>query len=418
MNFEKIKKYYLENRLLCDCIMLAVLFLVNCFVQYFGYAIAVIVATLMIVENRKNGFSILLFCVPFVGIMYYEGFYCLAVCFVVYLIKNYIVLFAIEKNKINWPVFIAFMAYVVYALLPIGDYNVQFFIKFASIVLLFLLLNLFVRYTDVLNLKFNLNLLAFALITSCFFFLTYFISPFLKNYRIWDYGDFIRFTAFFTMNPNVLSMTCEICLSLLTFYILQDKVVWTDILAYIIFAVIGLTTLSKTFLLLFSIMFVILIIYLLKKFKMKACWWLLGIFSVVAAVFFINKDFFMTYLGRFVSGWSSDMESYEQVIDVATTGRYKLWTTVLDYTFTHPAVLFFGNGLGAPLVASMSAHNFYISILYQMGIVGGLLFVGMFVTLIIEYFKKNPHKVSKAILVPITIMGLLLCAEDLFLYIY
>lgn len=415
---QNLKNYYLENRLLCNCVILAVLFLINCFVQYFGFAIAVVIATLMITEDRKNGFSILIFCVPFVGIEYYTGFYCLAVCLVVYLVKNYVVLFAIEKNKINWPVFIALMAYIVYALLPIGDYNIQFFIKFASIVLFFLLLNLFVRYTDILNLKFNLNLLAFALATSCFFFCTYFISPFLKNYRIWYYGDFIRFTAFFTMNPNVLSMMCEICLSLLTFYMLQDKFVWTDILAYIIFAVIGLTTLSKTFLLLSSIMFVILIVYLLKKFKTKALWWLLGIFAVISVIFLLNKDFFMTYVGRFFSGWESDMDAYEQVIDVATTGRYKLWMTVLEYTFTHPTVLIFGRGLGAPLVATMSAHNFYISILYQMGIVGGLLFIGVFVALIVQYFKQNPHKVSKALAVPIVIMGLLLCAEDLYLYIY
>lgn len=418
MNIEKIKKYYLDNRLICNCIILAILFFVNCFWQAFGFLVFLLIGFFMITEDRKNGFSILIFSVPFAGIMSFTGFYCLAVCLVIYLIKNYVVLFAIEKQKINWKIFSVLLAFTIYVLLPIGEYNIQFFIKFASIILFFLLLNLFVRYTDVLNLKFNLNVLAIGLIISCAYFLTYFVSPFIQEYGVWYNGDYIRFTAFFTMNPNVLSMMCEICLSLLTFYMLQDKFEWTDIIAYIIFAVVGLTTLSKTFLILFSIMFVILIIYVLKKYKMQAFWWILGILVLTTIIFLWKKDFFMTYIGRFFSGWSSDMDAYEQVIDVATTGRYKLWLTVLEYTFTHPVVLFFGRGLSAPLVASMSAHNFYISILYQMGIIGGLLFIGVFVTLVVEYLRQNSHKISKAILVPICIIGLLLCAEDLYLYIY
>ena len=85
----------------------------------------------------------------------------------------------------------------------------------------------------------------------------------------------------------------------------------------------------------------------------------------------------------------------------------------------NPIVIFFGRGLGAPLVASLSAHNFYITMIFELGIVGSILFVLMFVALILDYKKRNPdYKFQKAYLIPIIIIGLLMMVEDLFLYIY
>lgn len=422
MGMERIKKYYLDNRLLCNCIILAILFFVNCFVQNFCFVVFLLIVVLMITEDRKDGFTILIFSLSFAGIeqenIEYIGFYLLAVCLVVYLVKNYIVLFAIEKQKINWKIFGAVMVFICYSVLHFGNYNVQFLIKFSAIMLLFLLLNLFVRHTDILNLKYNVSVLGVGLIISCAYFLTYFISPIVKCHIVWETGEYIRFTAFYT-NPNVIAMVCEFCLAFLMYYLLQDKWEWTDIIAFIIFAVVGITTLSKAFLILFSIMMCVMVVYLLKKYKMTAFWWLFGTFCFIMIVLVINKDFLMTYMGRFIKGWQSDLDDgYQQILDVATTGRYELWTTMLDYIFTHPLVLIFGRGLGAPLIASVSSHNFYISLLYQMGIVGGVIFVGMFVVLIREYLKQNPHKVSKAVIVPIVIIGLLMCVEDLLLFMY
>lgn len=418
MSIEKIKKYYMDNRLMCNCIMLAILFFVNCFVANFCFVVAIVIMVLMITENRRDGFSILIFSLSFGGIEAdYVGFYCLAVCLVVYLIKNYVILYAIDKKKINWKIFTAYSIFAVYSLINNAGFNVQFFITFSAISLFFALINLFTRYTDILNLKFNVNVLSIGVLVSSAYFITYLISPVIGEINLLEYGDYIRFPAFYT-NPVILAMVCEICLSFLTYYLLQDKWEWTDIISYLIFAVIGVVTLSKAFLILFSIMFVILIIYVLKRYKQKAVWWVVGAFVLGCMFVLIKRDFLYAYVSRFFSGWNSNMSDYEQIIDIATTGRYKLWTTVLSYIFTHPKVLIFGRGLGAPLVASLSAHNFYISLLYQMGIVGGIIFIGMFVVLIYEYFRQNPHKISKAIAVPIAIMGALLFAEDLFLYIY
>lgn len=418
MNFSKIKEYYKSNRLVVDCTLLAILFFVNCFVPNFCYFSFSIVALFTILEDRKNGFSILVFSMPFCGIEDYNSVYLLFACFAIYLIKNYIMAFFIDKKPISYPVLISILAFVGYSLLPIGEYNISLFIKLGSAIFLILMFNLFIKYGDIFNLKFNLNILAIGLIISCAFFLTYFISPMMHEKKLWSVGDsFIRFTAFFAMNPNVLAMTCSISLSLLTFYLLQNKFEWTDIIAYVTFAVVGLSTFSKNFLLMFGIMAIILVVYLIKTFKWKAVWVLAGLAFLGVIILIFKGDIFKTYLYRFTN-WDSDLNSYEKLLDVATTGRYKLWTTVLSYLFENPDVIFFGRGFGAPMVASMSAHNFYISMIYELGLIGSTLFILIFVFMLRELKKNNPNKISKAIWVPIVIIGLIMCAEDLFLYIY
>ena len=419
MNWEKIKKYYLENRLKCDCTILAILFFVNCFFEGFGYFICLVIATMVILEDRKNGFSIIVFCFPFVGIEGLMGLAYLLGDLTIFIIKQYIILYFIDKKKVNYITLSALLVFVIYGLLPIGEYNIQVLIKILAVTYLFVLVNLFIRYGDIFNLKFNVNVMAIGLIISSAYFLTYFISPFIHDKVLWTMGeDFIRFTAFFT-NPNILAMVCEICLAFLTFYLLQDKFEWTDIIAYIIFAVVGLATFSKMFLVLFSIMFAILLVYTIKRYKLKSLWGIVPLLLAIMFAFIFKGDFFLAYVRRFFGGWDSDMNGYEKFLDIATTGRYKLWTTVLDYTISNPDVLFFGRGLGAPLIASMSAHNFYISMLYQLGIVGSLIFISLIVVLVLAFKKEHPQaKVSKAICVPVIIFALIMCAEDLFMYIY
>ena len=85
--------------------------------------------------------------------------------------------------------------------------------------------------------------------------------------EVWYHNEeFIRFSCLL-INPNTMAMLCEICLSLLTYYFISKKNEWIDVVSYVTFTVLGIFTLSKTFLILFTIMFVILTIHLLKSFK-------------------------------------------------------------------------------------------------------------------------------------------------------
>lgn len=418
MNFESIKKYYLDNRLKCNCIALAILFLINCFVPYFSIVAYLLTVVLIMFESKQNGFSLIVFCIPFCAIDDHISMIALFVVLLVYVVKQYIIMFFFDKKKINWYVFATMLVFFIYSVMPIGEYNMGWAVKLLIMMLLALILNLFVNYKEILNLKFNLNLLAIGLIISSAYFLTYFLSPIIRNKPLSTMNEgFIRFSALL-VNPNALAMICEVSLGLLTIYLLQDKFEWTDIMSYVIFSVLGLSTFSKTFLILFSIMFIIMAIYCLKRYKLKAFYTFLIIGFVALIIFLLKRNVFIMYLRRFTTSIDSDFDSYEYILDVATTGRYQLWLTVLDFMFTHPIVLVFGKGFGAPLIASLSAHNFYISLIYELGIVGTLLCIAMFATILYVYFKQKQGKFYKAWIVPIVILGMLMMVEDLFLYIY
>ena len=64
----------------------------------------------------------------------------------------------------------------------------------------------------------------------------------------------------------------------------------------------------------------------------------------------------------------------------------------------------------------MKIHNFFITALYNFGIVGLILFVGLFVVLF-HNIKREGFKLGGAIAIPIVILCMLFLAEDFFLYI-
>lgn len=78
------------------------------------------------------------------------------------------------------------------------------------------------------------------------------------------------------------------------------------------------------------------------------------------------------------SGYLSVMENRLSGDDIST-GRFGIWERYLDYIFSSPLTLFFGDGLKAPDYTGVAPHNTYIESVYYIGIVGSLLF---FITII------------------------------------
>ena len=57
----KFKDKYKESELLYCCMILAILFLGNCFSEYFSYISFSVLAILVIISNMENGFSYLVY---------------------------------------------------------------------------------------------------------------------------------------------------------------------------------------------------------------------------------------------------------------------------------------------------------------------------------------------------------------------
>ena len=415
---EELKNLYKENMLICNCAVLAVLFFVNCFWGPFAYISFGILGIMILVSSIKDGFSLLVSAIPFFCIDMSVSVIMFLICLILYVIKAYIIALVKDKKKISKVSIILFIVLVIYSLLPIGDYTTNLFIKVACVVSLMLVINLFTMYPEALRLRFNVNILAMSLLLSVIYCVTYFISPYMQErlvvMRMSE--DFIRFAAMFD-NPLNLAMICEICLSMLVYFIVTKATSWVDFISFIIFSILGILTISKTFIMLYSIMLFALLIYSFKISPKKTAIWV-GVISVVGTlVFIIGREFVATYLERFIGSDFLELD-FRGKMDYLTTGRSELWLDTLQYLIENPIKLIFGAGLGSGRITIHSTHNFYISLLFSYGIVGAILFVVVFSMLIKKLVKAGGAKISKAIIVPMIIMILLMCVEDFFLFIY
>ena len=162
----------------------------------------------------------------------------------------------------------------------------------------------------------------------------------------------------------------------------------------------------------------VLIVYLIKKFPFVGICVLTTASLLIVLVTMLKSDLIVTYFNRFVDIGGSQEGTFEGVMDNLTTHRYGLWLSYLQYMFQYPFTLFFGSGLGAKRLAGDSPHNLYISSLYQLGIIGVILLVTTLVMLCKAFKKRHPLAITKGIFVPILIVAMLVCVEDLFMFIY
>lgn len=417
MELTRLKKYYGDNSLIINCTIVAILFFVNCFVQDFSYVAFSAVGILIVISKMNVGFSTLIFSIPYCCLDGYPSIYLFLACLLIFLIRSYIVMIFFDKKRLGFPVILSILLFFGYVLFPVFDYTWAMAAKLIIIGLLVAFFYLFICYKEEINIKFNISILAISMVVSACFYLTYFISPYMASKTVYYHNEnFIRFSCLL-INPNTLAMMSEICLALLTYFIIANKFEWIDAISYVTFAVLGVFTLSKTFLILFMIMFIILVIYLLRQFKKQLFWIVICICIALIMIVLFANDFLFTYLRRFMNVDPTNL-TMEEILNVITTHRYGLWKGVIDYMLMNPSVLIFGRGLGAPLIESMSAHNFYISLIYEVGVVGAVLFIGIFVTIYFSSKKVYKLKFDKKLLVPMIIIGMLMMVEDLFLFIY
>ena len=175
MDFEKLKKYYNDNKLLFHCALIAILFFINCFVEDFSIIVFLAVGIIIIFSKINEGFSLLVFCIPFCCLDDYFSVLMFFIAFAILIIKGYYVYLRVEKNKLPLAVSISIGLFVVYSLLPIGEYNGSLWVKLLIILILVLFFNLYNYYRKEISIQNNLGILAISLFISATFYLTYFI---------------------------------------------------------------------------------------------------------------------------------------------------------------------------------------------------------------------------------------------------
>ena len=412
-----LKENYLKNKLIYNIIILAILYFTNCFLGPFVYFVYPLLLVFVLVDNLQNGLTYIIFCLPFIMINKEISEILFFICVFVYAIKLLFTVFIKEKEKINKSILILIGCLIVYMCLPFGEYNLNLPIKIFMFLFVFIGLILIGKRQQLIRFDFNIKILAYALIVSAVFGLTYFISPYLKTVIVTvNNNQFLRYQALLT-NTNVLAMFCEITLAFLAYYILTKKNKLQYLILYILIALIGCCTFSKTFLLLFSLITFVLFVGSIKKYPKTTLTLLaLGLFAI-GLLMVIKPNITNSIFKRFTGGENS-FKSFEDFLNVLTTYRYGRWKSYSKYIFTNSIFnLIFGYGVGTPMYIEGSElfigniHNALLSLIFQMGLVGLILFTTILV-LIFKGYKKENVKVSKWIILPILIICLILSVED------
>ncbi len=413
-----ILQFYLKKCLICNLLFLSLLFFAHCFWGDMMYIVFPILAIMIIFDSLENGFSYLIFSLPFCFLKVYTSVFLFLGCGLIFILKFYYFFFFKEKHKISWTLIISISTLILYCIMPIGDYNLNKFIKIFIFLSIFIVILMIIHKPQIFKGHFNIKLICASLLLASLYSLTYLFSPYLKSYMIILPlpNNITRFMALF-IHPNVFAMFCEVVMSLLVYFIISKKGNKENLFLFVAISFLGLLTFSKTYYIIFVLLVSILLIWCFTQNAGKTTLILCAVLTLalLLCVFFPNVISNITH--RFI-GQLNECQSLKDFLNKLTTGRIDIWTQYLQYIFHNPLVLFFGRGLGAPSINLLSPHNGYIAIIYQLGIVGTIILAQALFFIFREYFKNKNTKPHWAIFVPIMTLTLIFIVEDLIFYIF
>lgn len=205
----------------------------------------------------------------------------------------------------------------------------------------------------------------------------------------YGFGSVERFSALYD-DPNYYGVNIILCLCLVVILFSRKEigVIGATLLGGMLFY-FGIITYSKTI----TIMMALPVLVLIKENQQNKRY-IFQIASVLVVAIVLAGalsgvfPIFDIIITRFQTGDGS--------ISSMTTGRTEIWMDYLQFLKNNPWRLLFGNGIGVGYLHTRkgfyAAHNFYIELLYHLGIVGGSLLLLVFRSILQS--TQNPIKRS------------------------
>lgn len=195
-------------------------------------------------------------------------------------------------------------------------------------------------------------------------------------------GDYIRFCGLMG-DPNYYSVNLIFVFAFLLLLRKKEKIsiemFW---LFFIVFSVFGIMTYSKSFILMYVLIFIITAVIVLKK--MNPIENVLLLVAFVAIIIALSQGGMLSAFDRITSSGN---------MDELTTGRYSIWERYIKFIFDDTSVILFGTGLTSGLLGTHGTHNIFIESIYYIGFVGVIILVaGIYFTLksVPSTNKKTP----------------------------
>lgn len=210
------------------------------------------------------------------------------------------------------------------------------------------------------------------------------------------------------VNPNYYTMDISVAMGCLVTTMCTEKLRPIYFVLFAALAVFGLMSVSKSFLIVFVVMLVILWLNSLRQggttfLKLTFALMLGGVLVLLFA-----EEAIETYIFRLTQDSSGDLSS-------VTTGRTDIWIEYIKTMFKDFKLLFFGAGLGEILDAG--THNTYLEMVFNIGLLGGALYFSVLKSsVVIEKFPKRIIYYVPVLIILIRFMGIGMFTQDCLWY--
>ena len=197
-------------------------------------------------------------------------------------------------------------------------------------------------------------------------------------------GFYITRHAGFWPDPNFF--TVILIASLFTLYIEFDKgnITITEFLAKsAIISFLALMTMSKSSVIALIIFWAYVFISK-NDIKTAAKVVIFFAFVIAMAIFLAKNHYWVSDIMFRFTGGSDKLDS-----DVLTTGRTSIWGKYFAAMLEDGKWLY-GNGINSELVAGKGSHNAIIQILYNLGLIGSVLYLSLFRLMYNSVLKSTP----------------------------
>lgn len=308
-----------------------------------------------------------------------------------FLFLEAVILLFIQQEKHDYNIYVAILSFSIFIVLRL-NFDYQNIIKLISHLML-------LYYYASNNVSFK-NLIMFfiwGLILSSIVGLFKESIPqllaYYSNLNIDPLSGRARFSGLMT-DPNYYTVALFISIfSLLLLYYKEiiNRLFWP---VFIVLSSFGLLTISKSFILIYIPLLLLLFVILFrKKKKTQLFFYFVSIIILIILSFRgIIESVSLFYSRLFLNEGTTFL-----------TGRDLIWKDYLLFFNENPGVIIFGNNPKYGLVNDKSIHNFFIELIYHLGLIGSSLFITSIIVIFVGY-KKNNIKRKLLNYIPLLVM--------------
>lgn len=439
----KFLKFCKEKYLMISYIIISFFLLLACFFEPCAYMVVVACVLFALFFKVENILKIILFTFPFqLALLTTQkiGLFNVLLLILTFIIGiKYILELFKKQKKINLKILIPIIIFLIYIALPFNKFSLT---RFGNFVVVFALIYLVYEYRKEVSFKNLVMAFYFGAIVSCVFYLTSFFSTRLNNLINYTYPfencNYVRFAGLFTHPNNLcvyfLVLLCSICVLQ---YLNQIKL-WQFIIMFVSVFIPTYLAISRNFILSFVLLIIIFSIFFIIKYKKKSfvtlgLLFLSLLFSAVLC-FYPTKIYLVRFniLPRSAIAYetvfpkndkdniipddNTDMPEYnsDKWWDMVYSGEIKydpgrtgIWKMYLNNWKSSPKNILLGRGISASRIGQMSAHNMFIQLVWEFGLLGNALLLIIIISIVIN-IKNIKTKLVKILLLTMPVLITLL----------